>query len=95
MVATQAMQVIKSRGMRIPNDIALIGFTNIPEASHIEPSLSTVAQPAYQLGKIAVHHILEQIEHPEEYVPQSIVLNTNLVIRNSTSKKALQQALAG
>lgn len=95
MVATKAMQVIKAKGMRIPNDIALIGFTNIPEASHIEPTLTTVAQPAYQMGKIAVHHILEQIEHPEEYVPQSIVLNTNLVIRNSTLNKAMHQAVIG
>ena len=87
-VATYAMQVIKARGLHIPRDIAIIGFTNIPEASLIEPSLSTIEQPAYQLGKIALNHILEQIEHPEEFVPQSIVLKTNLVVRDSTTLKA-------
>ncbi|AHM58522.1 transcriptional regulator [Flammeovirgaceae bacterium 311] len=93
LVATQVMSVIKSRGLRIPDDIALIGFTNIPEATLLEPSLTTVAQPAYELGEISATHILKQIQAPEDFKPQEIVLKTKLIARESTSLRKLQSIL--
>ena len=86
-VALQAMQTIKSKGFKIPEDIALVGFTNTPDAALLEPSLTTVAQPSYQLGQMAATHILEQIRHPEAFTPRSIVLNTDLVVRESSKRR--------
>ncbi|WP_026135505.1 LacI family DNA-binding transcriptional regulator [Nafulsella turpanensis] len=88
LVAVQAMLVIKERGMKIPEDIAMVGFTNTPVSAFIEPSLTTVAQPAYQIGHISAKHILEQINHPQDFIPQSIVLKTELIVRNSSRRKA-------
>ncbi len=83
-VATEVMQVVKARGMQIPKDIALVGFTNIPEAALLEPSLTTIAQPAYQMGKIAAIHILNQIQQPTRKLTQSIRLKTKLLVRESS-----------
>ncbi len=83
-VAVQAMLVIKARGLKIPEDLALVGFTNTPDAALLEPSLTTISQPSYQLGKIAATHILEQIQQPDSFMPQSIILKTDLVVRESS-----------
>lgn len=85
--AIQAMQVIKGKGLRVPEDMALVGFNNEPVTSLIEPSLTTIAQPAYQMGQLAARHILEQITRPADFIPQKIVLKTELVIRNSSKRK--------
>ncbi len=84
--AIQVMQVIKERGLKIPEDIALVGFNNEPITALLEPALTTIAQPAFQMGQLAARHILEQIMKPEEFIPQKIVLKTTLIIRKSSLK---------
>lgn len=86
-VAIQAMLLMKKRGVRIPEDIAVVGFNNSPETVIIEPSLTTVEQPSYKIGQIAAKHVLEQINQPEDYSPQTITLKTELIIRDSSRKK--------
>ncbi|MBW3545980.1 MAG: LacI family transcriptional regulator, partial [Bacteroidetes bacterium] len=92
-VAIRAMLAIKSRGLKIPENIALVGFTNTPDAALVEPSLTTISQPSYQLGKIAANHIMEQIQQPVGFMTQSIMLRTELVVRDSTEKPASRPAL--
>lgn len=87
LVAFQAMKVVKERGLKIPDEVALVGFTNTPESTLLTPSLTTVAQPAYQMGEIAASHMLEQIDSPEKYVPREVILKTELLIRSSSLKK--------
>ena len=84
LAATQAMQMVKQYQKKVPQDIAIIGFTNTPVSAFIEPALTTVAQPAYEIGQIAARHLLDQIWQPQNFVPQSIVLQTTLIIREST-----------
>ena len=86
-VAMEVMLGLKKRGVKIPEEIALVGFTNTPDAALLEPALTTISQPSYQLGKIAAMHLLEQIQQPDSFMPQSIMLNTNLVVRSSSRKK--------
>lgn len=50
-VAIDVMKFLKAKGMRIPQDIALVGFTNMPVSDALEPALSTVDQPAYEMGR--------------------------------------------
>ncbi|MBW3545317.1 MAG: LacI family transcriptional regulator [Bacteroidetes bacterium] len=84
--AIQVIQIIKERGLKIPEDIAVVGFNNEPITALLEPGLTTIAQPALQMGQLAARHILEQLEHPDSFIPQNIVLKTRLVIRGSSQK---------
>jgi LacI family transcriptional regulator len=74
----------KSRGIHIPEDIALAGFTNNPTSAVVEPPLTTVSQPGYEMGKLAVSHLLDQLDGVASDDPISIVLETTLVARKST-----------
>jgi DNA-binding LacI/PurR family transcriptional regulator len=83
-IAILVMQVIKTKHLNIPNDVSIIGFTNEPVSRYIEPSLTTVSQPSYEMGEMAASLFIEQIQNKESFVPVTKVLPTHLVLRNST-----------
>jgi DNA-binding LacI/PurR family transcriptional regulator len=85
-IAIEVMQVVKEWNLKIPEDISLIGFTNEPTSYYIEPSLTTVSQPAYEMGKTAVSLLIEQLENPKTFQPSTVVLGTRFIIRNTTRK---------
>lgn len=87
-VAIDVLMVFKENGVQVPSDIALAGFTNNPTSGVIEPSLTTVSQPGYEMGVIAANHLLDQLDEVVSSEPQSFVLQTTLVPRNSTKKIA-------
>lgn len=82
-----AIHVIKKAGLRVPDDIAVAGFTNEPMAQIIEPSLTTVSQPIYRIGQTAAKMFIDMMEEGEDYVPEARVLRTELIIRESTARK--------
>lgn len=82
-----AMAVLKNAGYKIPEDVSVIGFTNEPFAKLIEPSLSTISQPSYEIGETATHLLLKHIENKEEFIPEIRVLETELIERNSSRKQ--------
>ena len=83
-VALGAFVKFKERGVRVQADMALVGFTDGPIASMIDPALTTVRQPAYLLGKSAAELLLEQIRHRESRKnPVHKVLKKELIIRQS------------
>lgn len=86
-VAVDVMIVLKEKGIKIPDQIALAGFTNNPTSAVVEPSLTTVSQPGYEMGQLAANHLLDQLEEIVPDDPQSFVLLTTLVPRNSSKKK--------
>lgn len=79
-----AMSVLKNAGYKIPEDVSVIGFTNEPFAKLIEPSLSTISQPSHEIGETATHLLLKHIENREEFIPETRILETELIERNST-----------
>ena len=83
-VAVDVLTEWKKSGIRVPEDIALAGFTDNPTAAVVEPPLTTVAQPGYEMGKLAVSHLLDQLDGQASEDPVSIVLETTLVIRKSS-----------
>ncbi|SFT88592.1 transcriptional regulator, LacI family [Algoriphagus locisalis] len=83
-IALDFMAVWKPMGIKIPDEIALAGFTNNPASGVIEPPLTTVAQPGYEMGKLAVSHLLDQLDGQASDDPISIVLETTLLPRQST-----------
>jgi LacI family transcriptional regulator len=83
-VAMGALLRMKEKGIRVPQDIAIVGFTDNPMADMIEPPLTTVRQPAYDIGKTAAEMLLDQIQNrSHRNQPVHTVLKTQLIIRKS------------
>lgn len=84
-VALGAFLKIKESGLRIPDDMALVGFSDNPIDSMIDPPLTTVRQPAYEIGETATRLLIDQIENPDTTDKnKTIVLKTTLIIRKSS-----------
>lgn len=84
-VAMGVYSVVREKGLRIPDDVAIIGFTDDPIVRLLDPPLSTISQPKVEMGKSAARLLLEQITHSEEeFVPRVVTLKTRLVVRGST-----------
>ncbi len=81
-MAIAAMRAIGEAGLRIPQDIAVVGFDDIPSAATCKPPLTTVRQPIQRTGGVAAEALIDLIEHPDP-LPRRIVLPTELVIRSS------------
>ena len=87
LVAIGAMRAIKEAGLRIPEDIAVIGYSDWMVASVMSPSLSSVAQPGYEMGKVAAEILLKQIDNPgEEWDFDTKILETEVIVRDSTRR---------
>lgn len=84
-VALGAMQSVRSHNLRIPEDIAMIGFDDISPAEFIDPPLATVRLPAYGLGWGAANMLIRLIEGEEVNKPQ-LFLETQLIVRESCGK---------
>ncbi|HEY9046326.1 MAG TPA: LacI family DNA-binding transcriptional regulator [Ohtaekwangia sp.] len=83
-----AMQVLKEKGYRIPEDVALVGFSNEPFTSFTEPPLSTVDQHSMRMGNAAAEIFLEEVAATDKkFIPQKIVLKPELIIRQSSLRK--------
>lgn len=85
--AISAIQYLKSKGINIPNDIAVVGFNNDPISAVIEPSLTTVNQPDFEMGRIASSVLISQIEAKNTSINnKSQVLDVELIVRDSSKK---------
>ena len=86
-LAIGAIKYFLQHQINIPDQMAVIGFDNIPLSLMYEPALSTVALPMQQIGREGIHLLLTRINNPTSRNKQ-IILNTSLIIRNSTDKNA-------
>lgn len=80
-----AMDAARECGLRIPDDISIIGFDDVPQSSVIYPKLTTIRQPLEQMGQVAAQMLLAQIEDPGHTL-QRVALPTQLVIRDSCGR---------
>jgi LacI family transcriptional regulator len=84
-VAIGAFQRIKESHLKIPKDIAIIGFSNNKITTLVDPPLTTVNQPSFEMGKKAAEILIGQIENKNKSLePKTIVLKAELIIRGST-----------
>lgn len=81
-VALGALQALRRHGVRVPADLAVVGFDDIPMAEYIDPPLTTVRLPAYGLG-LAAADLLTRLIAGEADASQSLVLDTELIVRES------------
>lgn len=86
-LSTTTFVLLKKMGIRIPEDIALVGFTNSNATDIFDPSLTTIVQPAFKMGRAATEELIKLIESKRKVTHfDKIVLNTELVIKNSSRK---------
>lgn len=81
-MALAAIQAIQEHGLRIPDDIAVAGFDDIPQANRITPALTTVRQPITRIGAVAAETLIDMIETGST-LPRQMVFPAELVIRDS------------
>jgi LacI family transcriptional regulator len=85
-MAMGALQAIRGAGLTVPDDIALVGFDDLPQATMVDPPLTTVRQPIRRMGVLAAEMLVECLEN-EAAPPRHIVLPTELVIRGSCGSR--------
>jgi len=87
MMAIGAIRAVEDAGGRVPDHIAVVGFDDILLASMIKPGLTTIAQPTYQMGVMAVDRLLERMRTDATGEPRQVVLEPTLVVRDSCGGK--------
>lgn len=79
--AVGSMQALQAAGLRVPEDIAVVGFDDLPFSRYLNPALTTVRAPTEQVGSEAVRLLIELIH--EQFAPLETLLPTKLVVRRS------------
>jgi LacI family transcriptional regulator len=82
MMATGAIVAIEEAGLRVPEDIAVVGYDDSPFAATMWPALTTVRQDALGLGMAAAESVLAMLDNPED-PPPTVIFPTELIIRES------------
>jgi LacI family transcriptional regulator len=83
LMAVGAMKAAREAGLRIPDDLAVVGFDDIQLASLLDPSLTTIRQDKVGVGRAAARALVEQIENPDT-IPAALTLPVELVVRMSS-----------
>jgi DNA-binding LacI/PurR family transcriptional regulator len=91
--ALGAIWALKEAGLRVPEEVSVVGFDDIPVAQFANPALTTVRQPLVRMGEIAAQTLVNQIEEREEYVPE-IAIAPEFVVRDSTARVAVAKAFS-
>jgi LacI family transcriptional regulator len=81
--AIGAMRAFQESGLRVPQDISVVGFDDIPVAVYYYPSLTTLRQPLVAMGELAARTLVERIEG-KEASPSEIAVEGELIVREST-----------
>jgi DNA-binding LacI/PurR family transcriptional regulator len=82
-MALGLMHALHERGIRVPHDVSVVGFDDVPDARHFVPPLTTVRQDFRALGSLSVSTLLAELEGDD--VPRRTVLEPELIVRASTA----------
>lgn len=84
--ALRALEVAHERGLRVPDDLSIVGFDDIPAATTSQPGLTTVHQPLLEMGRLAARRLIDELEGRAQPAPEAQdQLPTTLVVRGSTA----------
>ncbi len=83
-IAVGAMRALREAGIRIPEDIAVVGFDDLPDHLIVEPYMTVAAQPAYEMGQKATELLLNRLSGEVAYAHQEIVLPVEVVVRQTS-----------
>jgi DNA-binding LacI/PurR family transcriptional regulator len=82
--ALGALQALQEAKVRVPNEVALVGFEDVPQVGHTTPPLTTVKMPKSLMGRVAIQRLHDLITRKNTKEPVKTVLYTTLVVREST-----------
>lgn len=85
-LTTNCLRYFKKRKIRVPDDVALIGFSNLDLTDLLSPSLSVVRQPAFEMGQLSTELLIQQIESKRPVNLEQRILPPQLFIRESTDR---------
>jgi len=91
--AIGSILALQEAGLRVPEDVSVVGFDDIRIAVHNNPRLTTVRQPLEKMGEIAARTLLNRIEGHEDWIPE-IVIEPELVVRDSTGLAPTKRTVA-
>jgi LacI family transcriptional regulator len=80
--AISAIAALREAGLRVPGDVSVVGFDNIPATEFTDPPLTTIQQKMMDIGEAAARLLIQQIENPEAK-PELILFGTELIVRSS------------
>jgi LacI family transcriptional regulator len=83
-MAIGVIGALQRRGKRVPDDVSVIGFDNIPYSAAVFPAVTTIAQPIAEMGNMGLTMLLDRIQHPD-IEPRRILLSTRLMERESVA----------
>ena len=81
-IARGAIHAIYEAGLKVPEDISVIGYDDIPEAEYSDPPLTTIRQPSAEIGQAATNLLIQMVED-SNVIPKQIMFDTTLVVRSS------------
>lgn len=89
--AVGCMLALKNAGIKIPKDIAFVGFNNDPVAKVIEPNLSTINYPGYEMGEVAANNLINHLNGNSNIeTTNTIILRSEFIVRESSQKKKVK-----
>jgi LacI family transcriptional regulator len=81
-----ALKALNERGVRVPEDVGVVGFDELPTQTPGAPSLTCIVQPTFALGNTATKLLIDRLEHPERHVRQQVVLRHHLRLGDTTRR---------
>lgn len=84
--ALGAIRAIRDAGLRVPEDVSVVGFDDIASAAYQNPGLTTVRQPLYEMGQRAADTLVARMERPDQPAPRTISLEPSLIVRGTTAR---------
>jgi DNA-binding LacI/PurR family transcriptional regulator len=79
-----AIRALYEAGMRVPDDVSVIGFDDVLSAPYGIPSLTTIRQPLREMGRMGAEFLLQRIHHPKATYSRQVIVQPELVVREST-----------
>jgi DNA-binding LacI/PurR family transcriptional regulator len=80
-----AIRALHEVGLRVPDDVSVIGFDDVLSAPFHIPSLTTIRQPLREMGKMGAESLINRINHPKAPYSQQVIVQPELVVRESTA----------
>lgn len=90
-IAIGALRALRDAGLRVPDDLALVGFDELPAGLVVDPFLTVAAQPAYEMGQRATELLLARMSGAAPAAYQKIVLPTEIIVRESSGRALERQ----
>ena len=87
LIALGAIRQLRDAGLRVPDDVSVVGYDDLPVAEYVEPALTTVHQPMREVGALAVGFVLDQLSGGAPPTPETHLLRAELVARQSVRQR--------